>query len=249
MPARIPWIIHPPADHSKRTVKAKIILAQLCPLILILGILLLPVKAYAEAKDPFSAVVRVNREIGGHCTGFAIDARAILTAAHCLWLERPRNWIRPTSLHVLAGYDRGQYRQHLRVVEYRVPAGYAPKLGNPDRAADWAVLVLDQAFSGAPAPLAVKPPRLNASFIIAGFANSRLHRLTRHVNCKLQRIGQRAFQHSCATAKGVSGAPILGWEGGARATYGLHVASSRVAGIAVTSASILKEFQTARRPY
>jgi len=77
----------------------------------------------------------------------------------------------------------------------------------------------------------------------------RLHRLTRHVNCKVQRIGQRAFQHSCATAKGVSGAPILGWEGGVRATYGLHVASSRVAGIAVTAASILKDFQNARRPH
>ena len=89
-------------------------------MVLILGILLLPVKAYADAKDPFSAVFRVNREIGGHCTGFAIDARTILTAAHCPWLERPRNWIRPTSLHVLAGYDRGKYRQHMRVFEYRV---------------------------------------------------------------------------------------------------------------------------------
>jgi protease YdgD len=249
MPACISWITCPPADHSKRTAKDTTSIARIYLMILILGILLLPVRAYADAKDPFSAVVRVNREIGGHCTGFAIDARTILTAAHCLWLERPRNWIRPTSLHVLAGYDRGQYRQHMRVVEYRVSAGYAPKLGNPDRAADWAVLVLDQAFSGAPAPLAVSPPRLNASFIIAGFASSRLHRLTRHVNCKVQRIGQRAFQHSCATAKGVSGAPILGWEGGARATYGLHVASSRVAGIAVTAASILKDFQDARRPY
>ncbi len=107
----------------------------------------------------------------------------------------------------------------MRVVEYRVPAGYAPKLGNTDRAADWAVLVLDQAFSGESATLAASPPRLNAYFIIAGFASSRLHRLTRHVNCKVQRIGQRAFQHSCATAKGVSGAPILGWEGGGRGQH------------------------------
>ena len=86
-------------------------------MVVILGILLLPVKAYAEAKGRFSAVVRVNPEIGRHCTRFAIDARRILTAAHCLWLERPRNWTRPNSLRVLAGYDRGQYRQHMRVVE------------------------------------------------------------------------------------------------------------------------------------
>jgi protease YdgD len=117
-----------------------------------LGILLLPVKAYAEAKDPFSAVVRVNRAIDGHCSGFAIDARRILTATHCLWPERLRNWIRPTSLHVLSEVDQGQHRQHLRVIEYRVSAGYAPKLGDPDRAADWAVLMLDKAFSWASAP-------------------------------------------------------------------------------------------------
>lgn len=224
-------------------------LARLYPVILILGILLSPVKASAEVNDPFSAVVRVNRELGGHCTGFAIDDRTVLTAAHCLWLERPRNWIQPTSLHVLAGYDRGRYGQHLRVVEYRVPAGYAPRTGKPDRAADWAVLVLDQPFRGAPAPLATRGPRLNASFAIAGFASSRRHRLTRHVTCKAQRIGARAFQHSCATAKGVSGAPVMGWEGDRRAAYGLHIASSRVAGVAVTSASILKAMARARRPY
>jgi hypothetical protein len=59
----------------------------------------------------------------------------------------------------------------------------------------------------------VKPPRLNAFFIIVGFASSRLHRLTRHANCKVQRISPRKFQHSYATAKGISGAPNLGWEG------------------------------------
>ena len=108
----------------------------------------MPVKAYAEAKDPSYAVVRVNRAIDGHCTELAIDARRILTAAHCLRPERLRNRIRPNLLRVLSEVDQGRYRQHLRVVEYRVSAGYALKLGDPDRAADWAVLMLDQAFLG-----------------------------------------------------------------------------------------------------
>ena len=137
----------------------------------------------------------------------------------------------------------------MRVFECRVPAEYAPRLDDLDCAADWAVLGLDQAFSGEPAALAVSPSRLNVSLSIAGFASSGLHWLTRQVNCKVQRNRQRAVQLSCATAKGVSGAPILGWEGGARATYGLNVVSSRVAGIAVTVALILKGFQNARRSY
>lgn len=102
------FIVQPPGDNSKRTGKAKTMLTPSYLMILILVILLLPGKAYADANDPFSVVVRVNQEIGGHCTGFAIDAHTILTAAHCFWLERPRNWIRPTSLHGLAKYDRGQ---------------------------------------------------------------------------------------------------------------------------------------------
>ncbi len=142
----------------------------------------MPVKAYPEAKDPLYAVVRVNRAIDRHCTGLAIDARRILTAAHCLRPERLRNRIRPNSLRVLSEVDQGQYRQHLRFVEYRVSARYVPKLGDPDRAADWVVLMLDQAFSWASARLAMKPPCLNAFFINAGFASSRLHRLARHLN-------------------------------------------------------------------
>ncbi|MEQ9124395.1 MAG: trypsin-like serine protease, partial [Alphaproteobacteria bacterium] len=78
------------------------------------------------ATGPEAAIVRVNRLTGGQCTGFCIDERTVATAAHCLWLERPRNWIQPTSLHVLTGYDRGAYRQHLRIKAYRVSQDYAP---------------------------------------------------------------------------------------------------------------------------
>jgi V8-like Glu-specific endopeptidase len=111
------------------------------------------------------------------------------------------------------------------------------------------MLILDRPFTGVTAPLANAPPRLNGSFVIAGFASSRRHRLTRHVSCKAQRIGNNSFQHNCATAKGVSGAPVMGWQGDARAVYGLHIASSRVAGVAITAASILKGMNKARRPY
>lgn len=90
-PVRVPWIICPPAVQSTRTANNTNMWARLYPVILILGILLSPVKASAEVNDPFSAVVRVNRELGGDSTGFAIDDRTVLTAAHCLWLERPRN--------------------------------------------------------------------------------------------------------------------------------------------------------------
>lgn len=205
------------------------------------------VKAMADTNSAFDAVVRINREVGGHCTGFAVDAGTVITAAHCLWLKRPRNWIRPNSLHVLAGYDRGRYRQHLRVTAYRVAAGYQPGGGGSGH--DWAVLSLDRRFSGTPLSLADKPPRKGATFMIAGFASTRRHRLTQQAGCRVLRLSNSAFEHACPTAKGVSGAPVIGWQGDARAAYGLHIASSRVTGIAVLAPAILAGMSAARRPY
>lgn len=225
------------------------LIACLWPLVAFLTAISYSGHTQAESSSPFSAVVRVNLETGGHCTGFAIDREHVLTAAHCLWLQRPRNWIRPTSLHILAGYDRGNYRQHLRVRSYAVAARYAPGAGNSAQPHDWALLTLEGAFSGATLPLANRPPRRQGTYAMAGYASTRRHRLTRRVACMIREMGAGVFLHGCPSAKGESGAPMIGFEDGRRVAFGLHVASSRSAGLAVMAHTIRQGLNGARRPY
>lgn len=206
--------------------------------------------AYAQTRSqPENAIVRVNRETGGHCTGFAIDRRTVATAAHCLWLPRPRNWIRPTSLHVLAGYDRGDYRQHLRVARYRISADFLPDVGPlaPDQGGDWALLTLDKPFDGAPMPLAKAPPDRRTALSLAGFSGARSHRLTRHAPCRAVQFDGLRFSHDCPAGRGHSGAPVFAWSNGVRVAFGLHSASNAKRGLAVAAAAIRDG--RSRQPY
>lgn len=209
-----------------------------------------PGKAAAQGTPrPESAIVRVNLEVGGHCTGFAVDKRTVATAAHCLWLQRPQNWIQPTSLHVLAGYDRGEYSQHLRVLSYRIAADYTPGAGiaTKSQGGDWALLKLNAAFRGAPLPLAGRGPSQGVTLSLAGYAGTRRHRLTRHAACTVQQVGGGRFLHSCPAGRGHSGGPMFAWADGVRVAFGIHVASNRVRGLAVAAAAIVNG--RSRQPY
>jgi len=202
-----------------------------------------------SATGPEAAIVRVNRETGGHCTGFAIDARTVATAAHCLWLERPRNWIQPASLHVLTGYDRGAFRQHLRVKAYFVSADYAPagRPGAVGQGGDWALLELTTPFEGPALPLAQEPPAPGAVLSLAGYSGKRGHRLTRLAVCRVAERSRTQFLHDCPAWHGQSGAPLFAVEDGRRVAFGLHAASGGAKGLAVAAPAIRRE--AARRPY
>lgn len=182
-------------------------------------------------------VLRVNREVGGHCSGFAFDATTVATAAHCLWLERPRAWIRPTSLHVLLGYDRGDYVQHIRVTAYRIAAAYRADRG-PGQASDWALLTLDRPFLGAVPTLAPVPALRGAAYAVGGFGARRAHRAAWAVNCRATRVGPDRFAHSCPLAAGFSGGPVVGRRDGASMIFGLHIASDKTRGLAIPAAAI-----------
>lgn len=208
-----------------------------------------PAQAAAPGVD--SAIVRINRETGGHCTGFAVNRRTVVTAAHCLWLARPRNWIRPTSLHVLVGYDRGAFRQHLRVKAYRVAADFKPGVGRKSgRGGDWAMLDLAAPFQGRPLPLAKGPPAIGRGLSLAGYSVTRRHRLKRHAACRVERLlgrGAVRFTHSCPAGPGHSGAPMFAWSDGVRVAYGVHTATNGKVGLAFAGYGVRTD--RSRRPY
>src|SRR5919202_5264778 len=75
---------------------------------------------------PWSSVAKLYNSIGGACTAVVIERTQVLTAAHCLYVRRTGRFVQPGSVHVLLGYERGDYRVHARVARFRLGAGYDP---------------------------------------------------------------------------------------------------------------------------
>jgi protease YdgD len=187
-------------------------------------------------QPPWSAIVKVQTNIGLRCTGAVIAPATVLTAAHCLYNPRTRAFLQPVSLHVLLGYERGEYRWHRLVARFVAAPGYAP--GRPGE--DWARLELAEPIPAtvAPLPLAQINPAPGVSVMLAGYNQDRAQLLMTDPSCEVVRVigqpdGATLIAHNCQGTRGTSGAPLLVRQGQGWAVLGINIGAGTKVNLAL----------------
>jgi len=179
-------------------------------------------------RPPWNAVAKVQTNIGTKCSGVLIAPAVVLTAAHCLYNPRTGAMLQPVSLHVLFGYQRGEYRWHRLVTHYTMGPGFDPVFPRP-QAWDWARLELAEPVPVSPLPVAGKDATPGMAVALAGYNQDKAQLLMADLDCHV-RFTTKAYDatflyHDCAGTRGTSGGPLLAKQGETWVVVGIAVAA------------------------
>ncbi|WP_086652717.1 serine protease [Acetobacter malorum] len=194
-----------------------------------------PRQRVPTTQAPWSAIGRVQTELGSRCTGFLISPVLVETAAHCLWLTQPHRFVQPTSVHFLRAYSGDKFTAHARVVRFIVPPGYKPNQESESAGFDHATLVLDhpiarpdEVFHISTTPDDIKP---DMPVVLGGYEQNMPDVITADLHCHMtgltrDRGGNLLFSHDCAGTHGSSGAPLLYQDASGWHVLGVQVLAS-----------------------
>lgn len=174
-------------------------------------------------RPPWRILGRVQTELGVKCSGFLVAPSVIMTAAHCLWRDEAANFIQPSSVHFMLGYDTGAWRGTARGVKFIIPSTYDPFHPLRTSQADHATVILDQPLMKSQDLLPIVAAVPGQAAMLAGYQQDRMELATGDMDCHVIRVRGQLVDHDCAATHGASGAPLLVREGAIWAIAGIDV--------------------------